>query len=149
MAGSVVHDYRVALKAALAARPALSGVRVSYGPPLPRTPGEFIWLADAEEAPQVARALGRMKRREDAIVKVVVSVQRTGTDQEAVAARAYALLAEVENAIREDPSLDAHYTGAGELIHSQFAGLEEDRLLADDNKRECLIIANVSVAARI
>lgn len=152
MASSTIHAVRKGLLDALNARPALTDVRVTYGPPLPRPPGEFIWLADS--APdggdsQESRAMGARKRREEYRLSVVVYVFRKGTDMEAAAERAYELVAEVEDALRDEPDLVSSYAGAGELIDVTFAGVTRDELRADDDARECRVFTEVRVRARI
>lgn len=152
MATSTIHAVRLALRDALTGRAGLTDVRVSIGPPLPRPPGEFVWIGDSVADggdSQEARALGRHKRREEYRVSVVVYVYRAGGDMEGVAERAFELLAEVEDAVREAPDLTGDYLGDGELIDVVFAGVQRDELRADENARECRVYSEVRVRARI
>lgn len=148
MATSTIHAVKLALRAALAARPALVGVQVTYGSPLPSPQPEFIWLGDAA-GEQEARALGKQARREIQSLTLYVSVLRQGRDQQATTQRAFELVAEVEETLRADATLDATYTGPGQIYAIQVAGpfgLEER---ASDTQREALVTMTVRWTGRI
>lgn len=147
---STIHSVRVALRELLQERPALRNVRISYGPPLPSPPAEFIMLADAESDDEQAAALGQLRRQEDYRLNVVVYVFRNGHDMEAAAERAYVLTAEIEETLREAPTLDPHYPpGAGQLLSAEFYGVRRDELRGDDKSREARIYCEIRVRARI
>lgn len=145
---SSIPAFKRALHAALIARPALADVQVTYGVPLPNPRPEFIWLADVE-GEQEARALGRHARREDMSLEVRISVLRQGPDQMSASERAFVLLAELEDVIRLDPTLDATYTGEGQILAAQITGPLTLQERADDRQREALVTAHVTWSANL
>ena len=104
---SQIGAVRTALKSALQARAALSGVSITRFRPSPDDENavEAIWLEDADGEQQPA---ANSLRWDDIILQVVVKVRKPG-DGEAVAAaaedRALILFAEVEAAVTADHEL--------------------------------------------
>lgn len=120
----------------------LSGVQVAYGHPGKRVESEFISFKDIA-GDQEARELGNHRRFENYVVEVEVNVLRKGNEQQAVTERAYELAAEVEEAVRAEPTLgslvvDAQIVGPFDLTE-QFS--EQGRLAA--------VFLGVRVRARI
>lgn len=150
MSTSAIHEVRTALVEGLSARPALKTVRVSYGPPLPSAPGEFIAIGNAESDEQEANSLGNNRRKEVFRVDVTISVRSSGNDMAAYAARAYELAAEVEQFLRENKRLEATYpTTAPELSWAVFNGVASDELRADGEGREARLYCGVRCSARL
>lgn len=149
MATSVVPAVKAALLAGLEAETALSGVRVSWGVPLESIPPEMIVLGNAD-APQEARALGALRRRESVALTIYVDVHRqTTTDQAATTTRAYTIASAIEDYLRADPSLSADYAGSGEIVAATFGGVEKLEEYAGDRTRRALLTCTVNVEARI
>lgn len=152
MASSVIPAVKAALLAGLDgdSYTPLSGVRVAWGVPIESIPpnGEMVVLGNAE-APQEARALGRLKRRESVNLTVYVDVHRSTTDQAALTTRAFVIAEAIEDYLRADPSLTADYAGDGEIVAAQFMGVERLEEFAGDRTRRALLTCTVSIEARI
>lgn len=88
------------------------------------------------------------KRMETFTLTVVISVLRTGKDQQAAHERAQAILTELETALRDSPQLTGHYTGGGQLVDAQFMGVTDDDPRANDQEREAYLECEVRVRAR-
>jgi hypothetical protein len=104
MATSSIPTLKKNLQSLLAARTQLHDVLISYGPPLASPPREFIWLGDVEGDQDWATIGGRV-REETYDLSLLVSVVREGQDQQGATERAFDLLAEVEDALRSDPTV--------------------------------------------
>jgi hypothetical protein len=104
---STVPTIKDALVAALLAQPALAQVQVERAHPGPeKLEREAIWLGAARgrhEIPVVKA--GRKPRDEVYTIEVLVSVLKPGGTLEEVEERAFALLAEVEDVLADDPRL--------------------------------------------
>jgi hypothetical protein len=101
----------------LTARANLSAVQVTYGHPgSKRVAKECIWIGNIN-GDQTVRVVGAYSRLDDFAIEMVVDVQQPGDDQQTCTERAYALMAEVESAVRSDPTLsgvvniDVQFTG--------------------------------------
>lgn len=96
------------LVALLDARPGLAGVQITPAPvDLSETEPESIQIDNTEPTREWA-ALGRQAREEEFYLGFTVSVVVAGGDRAAMLAallRVYALLAEIEVALRADPSV--------------------------------------------
>lgn len=120
--GTSLVAFKQTLKTALAARPGMSGVQLSYGyPGNDYVQRESVWFEGAEvvnsEFP-VMKA-GTKKVDETYTLDVVVQVLKTqGEDQEAADLRAVALLAELQQALAENPQLTP------EIQWAEMAGWE-------------------------
>ena len=107
MATSKVNAFLLALKAMLEARPGLSGVGVFTAHPGDELPREAV-VVDRVTTDQSWAALGRQRREEGFAVFLVLHIEKPGAG-EAIATdareRVYAIKAEVEDALRADPSV--------------------------------------------
>jgi hypothetical protein len=97
-----------------------TGADVIDGPPIPGSiPDEYISIGIAHEAVELLReeqyaatgsqspaGLGNLRRQESYDISCRVSCTAADTDMEATRARAFALLAYVETAVRDDGTLD-------------------------------------------
>ena len=108
MATSTAPAFMDALVTALAARTNLAGVRVNYGPALPDPGRESINVLGLE-GEQTWAGLGQLAKEEVYTVQVMVFVIREGQQTQPAVERAYALLAEIEDELREtttSPTMD-------------------------------------------
>ena len=108
MATSTIPTLKANLVTQLQARGGLAGVQVSYGPPLPNPQREYIWVGDVEGAQSFAAfaaANTLYQRREEYNVQVIIGVLHEGTDTKATDDRCFALLAELEQQVRTDPTV--------------------------------------------
>jgi hypothetical protein len=142
MATSTVPALKAALLSLLSARAGLSGVQVVYGAPLPNPGREFISLAGTT-GDQATASLGRLSREEEYRLTIYVSALREGLDQQSCTERAFALAAEVENAVRSDPTVSGTVRTA--LVDGPFT-LEEG---ATDAHRTALVTLSLFCHARI
>ncbi len=106
MATSTIPTLKANLVVQLAARPGLSGVQVSYGPPLPNPQREYIWVGDVECDQEFATMAAPNQRHETYRTEVVIGVLLEGTDTKAADDRCFALLAEMETQLRGDKSVN-------------------------------------------
>ncbi|MEV0085258.1 hypothetical protein [Saccharopolyspora sp. NPDC050642] len=106
--GTTLPAVKRALLDALAARPGLSGVQVSYEMPQRALAGEAIWFdedTETEAGIPVMKA-GTKKVDETYALPVVVQVLVTdGRDAEVADLRAAALLAELQQSLAENPQV--------------------------------------------
>lgn len=106
---STVPAFLDALKALLSARAGLTGVTVATAPtgdPIPTESIQFFGLAEDQEW----GAIGHKRRNESYTVQGGIFVIRRGAGEakaKEVRDRAYAILAELEDAIRVDPGVSA------------------------------------------
>ena len=107
MATSKVNAFLLALKALLEARAGLSGVGVFTAHPGDELPPEAI-VVDRVTTDQSWAALGRQRREEGFTTYLVLHIEKAGAG-EAIATdareRVYSIKAEVEDALRADPSV--------------------------------------------
>lgn len=95
---------------ALTARAALSGVLITTGYVSDVGRQDAIQIGDTVEGDQEWGTLGNMRRREDFTVAGIIWVQRAGKGEtviRTVRARAFALLAEIEDELRVRPTVTA------------------------------------------
>jgi hypothetical protein len=137
---STIVETKRALVQALRARPALSGVQVSYSHPGRLVEGESIYMGGArgEHEPAAIRA-GRKPRTEVYTLDVLCEVSRRGGSVEEAEARALELLAEVESVLAEDPQL------GGRLQWALASEIELDGGLTDDG---AFVIGRLGVSCR-
>jgi hypothetical protein len=105
MATSTVPTLKANLVTQLQARAGLSGIQVTNGPPLPAPSREYIWVGDTEGTQELAAFNAPNQRHEVYNVKVVIHVEKDGTDTAATDARCFVLSAELENQLRADPTV--------------------------------------------
>lgn len=105
--GSSLVELKQAVVAALAARPGLSGVQVTYAYPVANVTGEDIWLANAEGTLTIPTMRAGTKRVEESYDLLVVAqvLKTAGEGQEAADLRAVAVLAEIQQCFAETPQL--------------------------------------------
>lgn len=91
---------------ALQARAGLAGVTVSYGAPSSsdEIDPEMIFLGDVRFS-QAWAALGARRRDEDYTIDLTVHVYQDGDEEQVVEERLWALFGEIEQALRDDPTL--------------------------------------------
>ena len=108
MATSSIPAFRAALRTRLAARAGLAGVQITDGAPA-NPAREMIALASTS-AQQEYRGIGGpigASKQETFDLEVIVSVLREGRDTTGADTRAFALLAEIEAAVRTDPTVNS------------------------------------------
>lgn len=145
MATSTIPALKAALQSQLEARTGLIGVQVSYGYPGPLPEPEYIWLGDAHGSQQLATA-GNRARDERYQLTVLIKTETSGLDgaaQQTAVERAFALMAEIENELRANPSMDnvvrvARIDGPIDLL--ELAGAES---------RGALLTVTLGIEARI
>lgn len=106
---SVIPAFKSALISALSARAGLAGVTVTYAWPGPSAKPEMVACSTSRSTQDFANIkAGRKHRNEDAEVDVVVWVfQGGGTPvaSDVTEARSFAMAAEVEGELADDPTL--------------------------------------------
>lgn len=105
MATSTVPALKASLVGLLEQRPALTGVQVSYGPPLPAPQRESIWVGDVQANEEWATFAAPNQMHENYSVTVIVSVLKEGVSSQSADERCFTLLAELETVIRNDKTL--------------------------------------------
>lgn len=106
MATSTVPTLKANLVAQLQARGGLTGVQVSYGPPLPDPQREYIWVGDVDGQQEFAAMAAPNQRHETYRVQVIVGVLHEGTDSKAADDRCFTLLGELEQQLRGDVTVN-------------------------------------------
>ncbi len=132
---------RAAFVALLQARAGLSGVQIGYGMPPGALQREHILLGPVD-ATQEYRALGTTRKFEDYTVSVFISVTREGVQQQQADERALVLLAEVEAALRSDPTV------SNTVLTAQVSRYRLEPL-ASESTREARITLEIETRARI
>jgi len=122
VATSSIPALKSGLLATLQARPNLTNVAVTYGSPT-LADREWIWLGDITGA-QDWGAIGHDVRREDYSLTVIVSTTMESTDQQTVTERGFAILAEIETAVRTDPTIGGAVI-TSQLVVSEVVELEK------------------------
>lgn len=144
MATSTAPAFMNALHDALAARTNLAAVRVNYGPALPDPGRESINILGLEGEQNWA-GLGQLAKEEVYTVQVLILVIREGQQTQPAVERAYELLAEIENELRESstaPTMDNTVrVAAVESVNLEVG--------ASDQTRSALLTIGVRVQARI
>jgi hypothetical protein len=108
----------------------LAGIQVSYGGPvrdteIPAT-REMIFLGPVTEAIGEWAALGRLRTRETYHIAITVMLEQAGDVEQAAEQRAADLFAEVQKALKTDPTLAALleqgiYLSNGSIIATPMA----------------------------
>lgn len=132
---------RAALVALLQARAGLAGVQIGYGMPSGALQREHMLLGTVD-ASQEYRAIGTTRKYEDYTATLHISVTREGTNQQAADERALALLAQVEAALRSDPTV------SGTVLTAEI-GRYRMEPLASETTREARITLEIQTRARI
>lgn len=144
MATSTAPAFMNALHDALVARTNLAGVRVNYGPALP-DPGRESMNILGLEGEQNWAGLGQLAKEEVYTVSVLILVIREGQQTQPAVERAYDLLEELENELRESataPTMDNSVrVAAVETVNLEVG--------ASDQTRSALLTIGVRVQARI
>jgi hypothetical protein len=104
---STVPTIKDALVTALKAQAGLAGIQVERAHPGPeKLDREAVWLGAARGRHVIpVMKAGRKSRDEEYIVEVLLSVVKPGGTLEEAEERAFALLAEVEDVLADDPRL--------------------------------------------
>lgn len=148
MSDSSINTVIPALQTLLLNRPGLAGVSITEGPAEPSVMAreELIQILDAV-GDQHVHALNKttQPRQEEYDLSVVISVVgETRSDQATLRARAFALLAEITQQLRSDPSL-----GLAGQVYAAIVGHIAYTARANDSSRESAIDFNISVVARL
>lgn len=154
MATSTVPALKAALLARLQARTGLTGVQITWGRPHGSLEREWIMLGDTrsvdptgqEKGGQSTAALGRQRREERYVLDVWVSVLKPALEEQStVTARAYALVAEIENELRADGSVGGAVRWA---LITDASDLSE-ALAKNAQERESQVRVEIACAQRI
>lgn len=144
MATSTAPAFMNALHDALAGRAGLAGVRVNYGPALPDPGRESLNILGLEGSQNWA-GLGQLAKEEVYTVQVLILVIREGQQTQPAVERAYEILEELENELRESstaPTMDNTVRVASVADVNLEVG-------ASDQTRSALLTIGVRVQARI
>lgn len=144
MATSTAPTFMNALHDALVARPNLAGVRVNYGPALPDPGRESVNILGLAGEQSFA-GLGQLAKEEVYTVEVLILVIREGQQTQPAVERAYALMGELENQLREtltSPTM-------GNTVRVAAVESVSLEVGASDTTRSALLTIGVRVQARI
>lgn len=144
MATSTAPAFMSALVTALSGRSGLSGVRVFYGPAFP-DPGRESVAVMGLSGNQEWASLGRLAKEEIYTVEVMIFVIREGQQTQPAVERVYALLAELEDQLREGVNSPT-MTGTVRVAAVESVNLEVG---VSDTTRSALLTIGVRVDARI
>lgn len=154
MATSTAPAFKKALVAAVQA--AIPDLVVSYGWPEDNDADEVVWVGDTridQEWAAIARTL--KPRAEDYTFDVVIEVANPTWTAEEAADRAWALLASIEDVLRNAANPQGSVTlGVAGVWQSEFRTAQEELGVVRDPSgliigRACRITAGVHVQARI
>lgn len=141
MATSSTPTVMTTLKSRLQLRSGLAGVQITDGPPW-QPDGDFIAIMGTDPHEQRPAGMGTSGGREEEFtLSVVLSALRSGDDEHTQAvARVFTLVAELENELRANPTLDG-VLGSG---WATVAGLPVEKRGPDnEGKREAIVFARV------
>lgn len=144
MTTSTAPAFMDALVTALAARSNLAGVRVNYGPALPDPGRESVNILGLEGEQQWA-GLGRLAKEEIYTVQVMILVIREGQQTQPAVERAYELLEELEDELRENTDSPTE----GNTVRVAAVETVNLEVGASDTTRSALLTIGVRVQARI
>ncbi len=144
MATSTAPAFMNALHDALGARSGLSGVRVNYGPALPDPGRESVNILGLEGQQSFA-GLGQLAKEEVYTVQVLILVIREGQQTQPAVERAYELLAQLEDQLRETSTAPT-MSNTVRVAAVESVNLEVG---ASDTTRSALLTIGVRVQARI
>lgn len=130
-----------ALVTQLQAAAALSGVRVNYGPAFPDLGRESVNVLGLSGEQEWA-ALGKLAKEEVYVLDVVVVVLREGQQTQPAVERAYALMAALEDVLRNDPTV-------GNTCRVAAVSQVNLEVGASDTNRSAVLTIGVRVQARI
>lgn len=119
MASSTIPAMKAQLKTNLRARTVLANVQVTHGPPFPVPDAEFIWLGDVTGAQSWLAFQKTRKEEYDLKVWIRVLTSSSPDDYKTAGDRAFALMAELENELRGDPTVSGTVT-TSELTDFDF-----------------------------
>jgi hypothetical protein len=142
---STVPVFKHQLLVNLQARVGLNGVQITHGPPFPLPEPEFIWLADVDGHQDWAAINVVTKPKEetyDLTVWIKVLRSTTPDDFKTAGDRAFALMAEIEQELRGDPSV----ANTVRVAHVGAYKFTED---ANAEFNEAILRITVHVRARI
>lgn len=148
---STINAFEQALQANLKARVGLNGVTVTVGPPTvgELNIGEWLMLGNSTAGqnyktfPYNAPTSKDETARIDLLINVV---QAINNDHTALNNRAFALLAEVENELRSNPSQGVPYVLWAEVAENMRV---EKNMNSQSGWRETLIVAQIKLRSRI
>lgn len=143
MATSTIPAVKQALQTLLSARVGMNGAKVTWAVPNTEIPRDWISLDDVTGRQTPAR-LGRQARDEEYTVQITVTVVRPAVDTPAsVAERAFDLVAEIEDQLRETVDLELP-----DVVHSYVT--RTDLIERNDGEqREARALVDIFVKARI
>lgn len=142
MRASTIPEVKGALLDLLRASGELDGVQVEWAHPGPNAlAAEAVYFGDAQatERPVVN---GNRRRDESYSLDVVVTVEQYGTDPRPVEERAWALVAAVENVVRDNPRPTPEALIAGVAAKRQANFVDTDGRVSE-------VVVSVNVRARI
>jgi hypothetical protein len=143
MASSTIPAVKAALVSVISA--ALPTVTVTWGIPRGDKGREWVMVGDVPGI-QRAAALGRQRRAETYTVEIEVSVVRAGIEKpQNVTERAFAILEEIEDALRADERLG----GVANLIKAEVVKADLSEGLTASEEQVALIKVGVACEARI
>lgn len=132
----------------LSASTALTGVLILDGPPGPNTPKDYVAVGYAEDGgsvqgQQAPAGLGNLRRSETYDISCQLSSWKGGKDLPSVRARAFELLAAVEDAIRAGATLN------GAVIFADITTIAFDQYQTEQGPVATIDFAVTVQAARI
>lgn len=143
MASSTVPAAKAALLALLQARPGLQGVQVEWAHPGRNIEDESLFFGTTQVPEEPATLGPNRKRNENFTLELVVSVLERGDEAQATEERAWALVAEIENAVRGNDTLGLSQIIKAEIVH------KAERNYAGAPERVAEIVVQVKCQARI
>jgi len=144
MATSTAPAFLNALHDGLSSRTGLTGVRVNYGPALPDPGRESVNILGLS-GDQSWASLGRLAKDEVYTVEVLILVIREGQQTQPAVERAYELMVELEDELREtssSPTMD-------NTVRVASVSSVQLEVGASDTTRSALLTIGVRVEARI
>lgn len=114
---STAPQAKAAILTLLAGRPALATVDRRWGGPTDEDDvlEEAIWLGDVSLEEDWGE-LGQRRKDETYTIDMTIAVRKYGDDEQGTETRCWALLGEVEQALRADPSLGGLLNRRAELV---------------------------------
>lgn len=142
MATSTIPAFKSALLSRLQGRAGLSGVQVTYGWPNGAVKRESMMLGGVSGT-QEFRTIGATQKMEEYALDVYITVIREGqAHQQNADERALALMAELEDELRDDPTVN-------NTVLTAELGRFDLQPLASAETREARLTVGVNVMARI
>lgn len=143
---STAPTFRATLLAALAARPALSAVQVTYSHPGDTREHESIYLGEIRGTAEIPTIrAGRKARHERYTLDVWLDVDAVGPDAQTASERAWVLFGELEDLLADDPTV-----GLGQPFWAVLGDYTET-LMFDESRRGwgSLLRAGIEIQARL